>query len=329
MKSVNNKSVKDDSNNKLNFFINQKLKDFQAKRKLSAVSISDKSNIDPFNEFKIKLSKKDLYNIILPFFLVETLHNEIKPNYYVVSNVESLILEHSEKLKIDTVTSNKPNINNGISSNINPVTSSKSNINNHINSNNTTTNKKPKKSSFIRMLNCDCLMKKIKSRFFKYFANQYMIKFVNYYNEHKNSSQEKLFYGKIHNYFLVYATIQKHYEWNLLNKSIFEIFYDHSSMKLNELFNLFVRDRETFDDMFRNLDEITKFVILQPFKVVFERFTQDEELIASFIKKMKDDLIKRKPYVQNEIICYCDRFKENIFKFVQYYTNNSQVVIEC
>lgn len=34
----------------------------------------------------------------------------------------------------------------------------------------------------IRMLNKDCMMKKIKSRFFKYYINQYMMKFCNHFN---------------------------------------------------------------------------------------------------------------------------------------------------
>jgi len=169
-------------------------------------------------------------------------------------------------------------------------------------------------------------MKKIKSRFFKFFANQYMIKFANHINKQNiYRLKSHIFFKKIHNYFLVYATIKKHYDWKFLEKTIFELFYDHSDMKenLEELIQLYKNDPTTFNKLTEGLDIVTKFVILEPFKKVYINFIHDNDLLNSFLEKVKVDLLKRNSLIKpSNINLYYDVFKSNIFQFVDYYSEN-------
>ena len=182
------------------------------------------------------------------------------------------------------------------------------------------------KKKQIRMLHKDCIMKKIKSRFFKFFANQYMINFANHMNTQKiYNLKEIIYFSKIKNYFLIYAKLQQHFDWKFVDKSIFEIFHDHSDTNLDQLYIIFTQNKELFDKLTNGLDEITKFVLLQPFKVVFKKFLENQRLFDSFMGKMKEDIIKRKfkgkSSMQNFVDYYYFVFKKTLFKFIEYYTD--------
>ena len=168
-------------------------------------------------------------------------------------------------------------------------------------------------------------MKKIKSRFFKFFANQYMIEFINYVNIQKFSElTEIIYFRKIQNYFLVYAKIKQHYDWKFVDKSILELFHDHSDTNLNELFSLYTQNRETFNILTKDIDPITKFVILQPFKIVFKKFIENEQLLSNFLDKIKEDITKRRYKEKSPITKFTDTyynvFKKTLYKFIDYYT---------
>lgn len=166
-------------------------------------------------------------------------------------------------------------------------------------------------------------MKKIKSRFFKFFANQYMINFSNYINKQTAYKLDFIFFKRLKTYFLVYATIDKHKQWKFFEKSIFELFYDHSDMNFKQLHNIFTNDPEKFTQLTDGLDEVTKFVILQPLKIVYNKFLADKELQESFLEKVKEDIIKRKSLFSNDKVnTYYEVFKTNLFYFVEYYTND-------
>ena len=170
------------------------------------------------------------------------------------------------------------------------------------------------------MFNSDCIFKKIKSRFFKFFVNQYMIKFLNFINKNYCNENNQIFLYKIKTYFLDYANIKKHKEWKFLEKSILELFNDHSDTKLQWLVDIYTNDHMKFDKMMQNLDEITKFVVIEPFKVVFNRFINTRSLHTSFIEKVVEDLKKRMPHItQEEIDNYKNAFSKNLFNFVKYY----------
>ena len=174
----------------------------------------------------------------------------------------------------------------------------------------------------IRMLSKDCIMKKIKSRFFKFFANQYMIIFSNYINKNKQDLlQNNIYFKKINNYFLVYATIPKHHEWQFLDKTIFELFHEHSDMNLIELHSRFINDKQTFLRLTNGLDSVTKFVILNPLRIVFKKFIEDQVLLDSFLNKVKEDLTRRKlESIEGNTDCYYRTFKKSLFEFISYYS---------
>jgi len=134
---------------------------------------------------------------------------------------------------------------------------------------------------------------------------------------------KQLYFKKMNNYFLVYASIKKHLQWRFTNKTILELFHDHSDMELSQVLSLYANDKNTFSQMVDGLDEVTKFVILQPFKDVYNQFIADKDLLECFLDKMKNDLIKRNSTVaqsQNSINKYYVVFKKNIFNLINYYS---------
>ena len=151
------------------------------------------------------------------------------------------------------------------------------------------------KKKYNRMLIKDCIMKKIKFKFFKYFVNQYMINFVNFINSQKiYNLGEIIYFSKMENYFLLYANLQQNFDWNFLGKTIFELFHDHSDTNLDQLYILFTHNKELFNILTGFLDPDTRFVILQPFKIVFNKFLESDQLINGFMANIKADLIGRK-----------------------------------
>ena len=107
-------------------------------------------------------------------------------------------------------------------------------------------------------MNKDCIMKKVKSRFFKYFANKYMIIFANYLNNQLiYPFDEKVFFYRLNNYFIKDATIKRHKEWKFVDKSILELFHDHSDMKLKEIADIFIHDKEKAENKIRQIIEST------------------------------------------------------------------------
>jgi len=94
-------------------------------------------------------------------------------------------------------------------------------------------------------------------------------------------------------------------------------------MNFKQLHNIFTNDPEKFTQLTDGLDEVTKFVILQPLKIVYNKFLADKELQESFLEKVKEDIIKRKSLFSNDKVnTYYEVFKTNLFYFVEYYTND-------
>ena len=163
-------------------------------------------------------------------------------------------------------------------------------------------------------------MKKVKSRFFKYFANKYMIIFANYLNNQLiYPFDEKVFFYRLNNYFIKDATIKRHKEWKFVDKSILELFHDHSDMKLKEIADIFIHDKEKFKLITEKLDNTTRFVVLEPFKDVFSNFLNDHELFKNFVNKVRLDLEKKN---KDEEIRphYYDIFQGNAKNFLDYYS---------
>ena len=99
---------------------------------------------------------------------------------------------------------------------------------------------KLKRLSKKRKYNKDCILKKIKSRFFKFLINPYMQKFTMYINKEIiqfNSRSLPINFITLKDYFIKDITLKRNAEWDFMNKSILEMFYEHSDMKLNEAFN--------------------------------------------------------------------------------------------
>jgi len=176
-----------------------------------------------------------------------------------------------------------------------------------------------------RKFNKDCIMKKIKSRFFKFYINKYVVVFCNYMNfQTVYPLQHKIYFSRLRNYFVKDATIKRHREWKLTEKSILEIFFEYSDMKLGEVINLYKNNEELLSNILKRLDKNTKFIMLQPFKDVFNSFIENKELLQEFISTVKKDIQKKKKKDDLFKDDYCLAYEYNIKEFINYYSCNKE-----
>lgn len=93
-------------------------------------------------------------------------------------------------------------------------------------------------------------------------------------------------------------------------------------MDCEQIVNIFKNEPERFNRLVKDLDETTKFIILQPFKKVFTKFASDKVLIQKFLEKVKEDLENRKNTKRkfDNIDRYVEEIHKNIHLFVDYYT---------
>lgn len=167
-------------------------------------------------------------------------------------------------------------------------------------------------------------MKKIKSRFFKFYVNKFIVNFCNYMNYqdvfHFNS---KVFFSRLKNYFVKDATIKRHREWKLIDKSMLDIFFEYSDMKLEEIYSIYKKNEDLFANIVKKLDKETKFVVLKSFKEVFNNFISNEDLLADFITTVRIDIAKKNKKDENFRNDYCLAFEYNIKSFIDYYSFKS------
>ena len=91
-------------------------------------------------------------------------------------------------------------------------------------------------------------------------------------------------------------------------------------MDLSDLVKMFKEDRKKFDKIVKELDSVTKFVVLEPFKVVFTKFINTESLLEGFINKVKEDLRKRMlDSPKEDVDLYEKIFRQNMLNFINYY----------
>ena len=186
----------------------------------------------------------------------------------------------------------------------------------HLNQKNQTRQKRKRK------FNKDCILKKVKSRFIKYFINDHMIKFTTFINNQQNHKfKSKLVFKRLDDYFIKDVTLKRNSEWNFINKSAFDLFNEYSKMSIEEVYKFRWNNPSTFNLITKDLDNLTQFVIFQPFGEVFNSLMNDDKFCSYFIEKVISDLDK-KNHDKNAKDHYYDIFKENIKNFVKYFCKN-------
>jgi len=161
-------------------------------------------------------------------------------------------------------------------------------------------------------------MKRIKSRFFKYFANNYMMDFIAYVNEQTNILlKEKIKYENLNGYFLKDATLKRHKEWDFINKTLFQMFNEHSNTNLTELVKLYVEDFNSFTLLLKDIDYTIAYVVLTPFKEVYNQFINNNDLLENFLTNIKDFETKKKKSGSISSDTYVESFKNNMMNFIE------------
>jgi len=172
-----------------------------------------------------------------------------------------------------------------------------------------------------RKFNKDCILKKIKSRFFKYFINKHMINFVTYIHHQKiYKFKDNIIFHRLDDYFVKDVTIKRNTEWGFINKSPFQLFHDYSGMRLKEIYDIYNNNRTLFNDIIKNMEGLTAFVLFEPFSTVFNGLMADPTSFEFLCEKVKVDL-ERKNTDSNNKDQYFSIFKDNVAGFINYYAN--------
>ena len=170
-----------------------------------------------------------------------------------------------------------------------------------------------------RKFHKDSILKKIKSRFFKFFINNHMINFIDYINKQTlHPFKRKLVFRKIKDVFIKDVTIKRNSDWNFINKTPFQIFYEFSDMELDEVFDMFNNELK-FNALIKNIGGLTEFVLFQPFKIVFNNLMSNQKSLTYMLEKVCNDLINKK-HSNSTKEYYSSIFKSNITNFVEYFS---------
>ncbi len=171
-----------------------------------------------------------------------------------------------------------------------------------------------------RKLHKDCIIGKIRTRFFKFFVNQYMITFANFMNSQKIITLSKnIYFIKLKKHFLVNSTVKQNKKWDFINKTIFELFIEHSDMNLQEINEIMSKDKGTFNKLTEKLDKTTVFVIFKPIKEVYQKFLENKTLVEGFLGKVKIDLDERNQNTKEFEQEYFKKFEDCTLNFINYY----------
>ena len=251
-----------------------------------------------------------LIKIVYILFLINLIGNETK-----------LSKTSSDKTFIPTSTITNSN------SNINviffPITEITEKITHKIENKETIPDKKVhpfrKKGKRKRKFNKDCILKKIKSRFFKYFINKHMLNFVNHVNNQKvHKFKSKICFSRLNDYFIKDITIKRNVEWGFVYKTPFELFFDYSKINLEEINTIYRERLPIFKNIIKNLDELTEFVLFKPFGEVFNTLMKKTKWFSYLFDKVKMD-IENKNKDNNFKDMYFNIFTKYVNNFVHYY----------
>ena len=170
-----------------------------------------------------------------------------------------------------------------------------------------------------RKFNKDCILKKIKSRFFKYFINKHVGNFANFINRTREFN-DRIKFQRLDDYFVKDVTIKRNFEWNFINKNCLELFNDYSKMNLQNVYMLYKEDPIKFKSLLSGLDPATEFIMVQSFSIVFNTLMSSKKNFDFFVEKVRIDLEKKNTDLNTKDY-YFVLFKENVANFSKYYTN--------
>jgi hypothetical protein len=149
-------------------------------------------------------------------------------------------------------------------------------------------------------MNKEDVMRRIKIFYFKYYGYKYIKHFINYINKEKlNLIKDKIEFKKLNPEFFRLVSKQNEHG-SLSDLNLLEVFNYNSDINFSQLMEYFTEKKDEFTNCFTNLDELTKFIVLRPFKEVYKA-----------IIKNKEEFIKIKTTVVNN------------FKMSTYKTNSS------
>lgn len=170
--------------------------------------------------------------------------------------------------------------------------------------------------------NRDCILKKIKSRFFKFYINDYVLDFCNYLNKQKVFEfKKKVYFFKLKSSFIKDVTLKNHKKNRFLNLNMMEIFNKYSDTQLEEQVQLRLSNPELFNKIFIDLDPRTKFIMLNSFKNVFKEFINNKELYNNFLEDVSNDNVKDPKENIRSNANYIKAFAYNMKRFIVYLTS--------
>jgi len=157
--------------------------------------------------------------------------------------------------------------------------------------------------SIQRHTNKEYILKKIKLRFFKNYCKRYVADFLDYINKNKsNLIEETLEYKKLHYDFIKCIYPKKNEFWKIRGKSILEIYGEFSEIKLKELVQLFLENKEEFKNSLSTMSSLTRFIMLEPFETVYRNFLNNKIEFDKFVKRIKLDFnLEKKDYCEEDI----------------------------
>ena len=179
-----------------------------------------------------------------------------------------------------------------------------------------------------RKFHKDCILKKIKSRYFKYFANKHIKIFIEKLNN-KKLFNEFFEFHRIEDFVIEDITLKRNYEWDFINKSAFDLFHDYSnSFKNKPIYNMYKNEKEKFNQLIDclGLESLTKIIVLKTTSEVFDHIINDNKLFNYFLDKVKTD-IARKVSDRIYLDYYITLFKKTLTNFIGYYEKPIETTI--
>ena len=182
-----------------------------------------------------------------------------------------------------------------------------------------------KRLSKKRKFHKDSILKKIKSRFFKFFINNYMLKFCYIlvdkdFNE-KNGycfNRNNIIFHNLHESFIKDVTVKRNFEWDFITKNVFELFHNYSNMDLNDVHLAYINNPKAFKEAIKKMDPLVESIIFEPFGAVFDKLLKIPDNYDSFLKQVLFDISKK---VNDNFAreYYSKLFKEQVLNFVTHF----------